>query len=251
MCTAVILRRPEHEWPLLIAANRDEMIDRPWLPPARHWPDRPETVGGQDTLSGGSWLGVNDHGVVVGVLNRTGTLGPVDGKRSRGELVLEALDHADASEAAEAMGNIDPHAYRSFNLFIADDRDAYWLAARNGAMSVKVYPVPEGVSILTSQDLNTERAPRIGTFRPLFQAAAAPDPAMDDWREWERLMASGLPRPDDEPDEAMSIVTDRGYGTVSSSLIALPRKEPGAKTRWRFAAGRPGAAPYESVLPKD
>ena len=147
------------------------------------------------------------------------------------------------------MGAIDPHAYRSFNLVIADDRDAYWLAARNGAMSVEVYPVPEGISILTSQDLNTENAPRIGTFRPLFQAATVPDPATGDWHEWERLIASGLPQEDAAFDEAMTIVTDRGYGTVSSSLIALPRHEPGAKTRWRFAAGRPGEIPYEQVLP--
>ena len=34
MCTLVILRRPGHDWPLILAANRDEMLDRPWqLPP--------------------------------------------------------------------------------------------------------------------------------------------------------------------------------------------------------------------------
>ena len=41
MCTVVILRRPGHDWPLLLAGNRDEMKGRPWKPPARHWPDRP------------------------------------------------------------------------------------------------------------------------------------------------------------------------------------------------------------------
>ena len=46
MCTVVILRRPEHDWPLLIAANRDEMLARSWLPPARHWPDRPDVAAG-------------------------------------------------------------------------------------------------------------------------------------------------------------------------------------------------------------
>ena len=46
MCTLIILRRPGHSWPTLIAANRDEMVSRPWRPPARHWPDRPDTVAG-------------------------------------------------------------------------------------------------------------------------------------------------------------------------------------------------------------
>src|SRR5437773_2414816 len=55
MCTLVILRRPEHAWPIIIGANRDEMIDRPALPPDRHWPDRPEVVAGLDRLAGGTW----------------------------------------------------------------------------------------------------------------------------------------------------------------------------------------------------
>ena len=71
MCTVVILRRPDHRWPVLIGANRDEMIDRPWKPPGRHWPDRPEVVAGLDILAGGSWLGINDWGVAAAVLNRT------------------------------------------------------------------------------------------------------------------------------------------------------------------------------------
>src|SRR5205085_12253931 len=110
MCTLVILRRPEHAWPVIIGANRDEMIDRPARPPARHWPDRAEVVGGLDELAGGSWLGLNDWGVAAAVLNRHGSLGPAAGRRSRGELLLEALDHADAVSAAAAPGHLEPAA---------------------------------------------------------------------------------------------------------------------------------------------
>ena len=111
MCTLVILRRPGHRWPVLIGANRDEMIDRASKPPGRHWPDRPELVAGLDILAGGSWLGVNDWGVAAAVLNRHGSLGPAPDRRSRGELVLEALDHADAAAAARALVDLDPEAY--------------------------------------------------------------------------------------------------------------------------------------------
>src|SRR6266581_9268973 len=107
MCTLVILRRPEHPWPIIIGAYRDEMIDRAALPPGRHWPDRPEIVAGLDRLAGGSWLGLNDWGVAAAVLNRHGSLGPAAGLRSRGELVLAALDHADAVAAAEALSDLD------------------------------------------------------------------------------------------------------------------------------------------------
>jgi hypothetical protein len=248
MCTLVLLRRPDHEWPVLLAANRDEMMDRPSSSPARHWPDRPDIVAGKDELSDGSWLGINDFGVVAAILNRTGSLGPADNKRSRGELVLEALDHADAQSAAQALADIDPTAYRSFNLVIADNRDGYWLASRNGAISIESHPIPEGYSIFTSQDRNEIRAPRIGTYLPRFEAAEIPDPAQGEWSQWEALMATRLT--DDQPrfDDAMCIVTDHGYGTVSSSLIALPAPAPAARAHWRFANGRPDIMPYEVVL---
>jgi hypothetical protein len=49
MCSVVILRRPDHpRWPLLLAANRDELGTRQTLAPARHWPDRPDVVAGLD-----------------------------------------------------------------------------------------------------------------------------------------------------------------------------------------------------------
>ncbi|HVG81349.1 MAG TPA: NRDE family protein, partial [Methylomirabilota bacterium] len=127
MCSIVLLYRPGHDWPVLIGANRDEMRDRPWRAPGRHWADRPEVVAGIDLLAGGSWLGINAQGVVAAALNRMNTLGPAPGFRSRGELVLEALDHPDAAAAAVALADLEPAAYRPFNLVVADDRDAWWL----------------------------------------------------------------------------------------------------------------------------
>ena len=249
MCTLVILRRPDHAWPLLLAANRDEMLDRPWQPPARHWPDRPDVVAGRDELAGGTWLGVNDDGVSAAVLNRVGSLGPTTDKRSRGELVLEALDHADASAAAETIADLDGAAYRSFNLVIADNRDAFWVRS-TGAAKVDVAPVPEGLSMITSGELNDSASPRIANFLRRFRDATPPDIDAGDWSAWETLLASRLYNADDGPNEAMCIVTDHGYGTVSSSLIALPSPEHTEQgTIWRFAAGRPSDAPFALVIP--
>src|SRR5437764_6751673 len=154
MCTLAILRRPEHDWPVIIGANRDEMIDRPAAPPGRHWPDRGEIVAGRDLLAGGSWLGANDWGVAAAVLNRHGSLGPAVGLRSRGELVLEALDHADAVAAAAALSDLDPAAYRSFNLIVADNRDAFWLRHDGGGGGIQTRPLDEGLSLIASGDVN-------------------------------------------------------------------------------------------------
>ena len=144
MCTLVMLRRPETRWPLIIAANRDELSTRPWKGPARHWPDRPEVVAGKDMTAGGTWLGINDDGLFAAILNRPGTLGPAEGKRSRGELVLEALDHAEARLAAEALQDLSPDSYRPFNLVIADRYDAFWLRHAGSSASLRIR-TPSGV----------------------------------------------------------------------------------------------------------
>jgi hypothetical protein len=253
MCTVVILRRMGHRWPVLIAANRDEMLDRPWSPPARHWPDRADVVAGRDELAGGTWLGMNDEGMVVAVMNRPGSLGPAEDKRSRGELVLDALDHAEAVAAAEAMSHTDPQAYRPFNLIIADAHDAIWLRSDPdvGPNRVEAFPLPEGLSMLTAHDRNDLHSDRIRLYLPRFEAAPAPDPDSGDWSGWERLVGSRERDETNGEPSAMNIVTDFGFGTVSSSLIALPSIEAqgseDAEPIWRFAAGRPDEVPFELV----
>lgn len=237
MCTVVFLRRPEHRWPLILGANRDEMADRPWRPPGRHWPDREDITAGMDELAGGSWLGMNDTGVVAGVLNRKDSLGPDPNLRSRGELVLESLDHADAVEAAKALSELDPGAYRSFNLFIADNRDAYWLRSLGpAAKQVELFEVPEGISMLTAWDLNAAESGRTRHHLPLFEASDPPDPDREDWQGWEALLASRDFEPAAGPAEAMLVETDRGFGTLSSSLIALEAPAEGETRQiWRFS----------------
>lgn len=252
MCSLVILRRPAHRWPLLIGANRDERIDRQWRPPGRHWPDRSNVIAGFDEIGGGSWLGLNDEGVVAAILNREGTLGPAAGKRTRGELVLEALDHADAADAARALTGLDPDAYRPFNMVVADNTDAYWLVHRGtddrAEARVRMAPIPTGLSLVAAHDLNDDTSARVRRYRPLFAAADAPDPDTGRWVAWETLLAGRDYDPDAGPRGAMCVVTPTGFETVSSSLIALPSVEMAdLKPIWKFAPGRPGTVPWQDI----
>jgi uncharacterized protein with NRDE domain len=250
LCTFVILRRPGHDWPVLIAANRDEMIERPWQAPGRHWPDRPEVVAGRDELAGGSWLGLNDFGVVAGILNRTGSLGPAAGQRSRGELVLEALDHADARAAAKALAAIEPRAYRTFNLMLADNRDAYWLRHPDpsGTLPITATALGPGLAMIAAGDLDGEDTPRLKRYRPLFASAPPPDPARGDWAAWQDLLTDDKPLVNGDAQTAMRFTTDRGFATVSSSLIALPAVDkPDLRPIYRFAAHQPESAPWQEV----
>jgi hypothetical protein len=251
MCTLIMLRRPQSPWPIIVGANRDEMVDRPWSPPARHWPDRADVVAGRDELAGGSWLGVNDHGVVAGILNRHGSLGPAPGHRSRGELVLEALDHADAKAAAGALSELDARAYRTFNLIVADNRDAFWLchADPTGVLPIEVRPIQPGLAMIAAGDLDEIDTPRLRHYRPLFTAAPPPDPTTGSWADWERLLLDEAGDRTAGPMGAMRFSTDRGFATVSSALIALPSPEPaGRHPIFRFASHRPRATPWRDVM---
>ncbi len=248
MCTLVILRRPGHDWPILVAANRDEMLDRDWSGPARHWPDRADIVAGRDNLAGGSWLGVNDTGVIAGILNRMGSLGPSDDKRSRGELVLEALDHTDAAEAAEALMSLDGDAYRPFNLVITDNCDAFWLR-HDGAGPISCHAIPPGFSMFAAGDRNDAESARVQNHLPRFEGAALPDPESGEWGEWEKLLASQEFFENSNSHEgAMCVKTLFGFGTVNASLIALPAPSKAVgRPVWRFAAGPPDQNSYVTI----
>jgi hypothetical protein len=251
MCTFIVLYRPEHPWPILIAANRDEMYDRLWLPPGRHWPNRPNVIAGRDQLGGGSWFGLNDSCLAAGVMNRRNTLGPVSGKRTRGELALQALDYSDAETAAAALARVNPAAYRAFNLIIADRLGAYWLrhAAEENKPDINVIRLQPGLSMITAYDCNDIMSPRIRRYLPQFLAAPTPVPETGDWSAWKALLACRDYDPDAGPAGAMNVVTDHGFGTTSSQLLALPsQKRTNSRPQWLFSAGRPDRLPFQEIM---
>tara|TARA_B100000989_G_scaffold113324_1_gene83257 strand:- start:3384 stop:4127 length:744 start_codon:yes stop_codon:yes gene_type:complete len=245
MCTLIIRWHPGDVWPLIIGGNRDEMKTRQSKPPGRHWPDRPEIIAGIDETAGGSWLGVNEFGVVAAILNRSNSLGPKQGKRSRGELVLEALDHADASDAAKAITSINEKAYRSFNMILADNRDAFWLK-HTETNNIALHSIPEGISMITADDLNDIKSPRIAKYLKRIRKASIPNPGINDWDAWQKVLADQGEHIDGNPLTSINIKTDYGFGTVSSSLLAVPNSNE-REIQWKFCPGTPDTTPFHFV----
>jgi hypothetical protein len=96
--------------------------------------------------------------------------------------------------------------------------------------------------MITARDLNDLGSARIGRYLPRFQDVPPPDPARDDWDAWIALLAAR--ESDGDASGAMTVITDGPYGTLSSCLIALPAV---GMPVMKFADGRPGEAPFESV----
>ncbi|HUN41877.1 MAG TPA: NRDE family protein [Acetobacteraceae bacterium] len=238
MCTVVVLIRPGHVWPLVLAANRDERLDRAWDPPSAWWPDRPGVVGGRDRTAGGTWMAVNRHGVVAAVLNRQGSLGPAPGKRSRGELPLIALAAPTAATAANAIATRDAGQWRSFNLVLADPSGAMFVRGL-GQGRPQVHRLTPGLHMVTAHDPDDPDSSRVARHLPRFMIAPAPDP-VHGWQAWQDLLSdrSG------EAAEQLNVVPRGGFGTVCASLLALPAQGPPI---WQFSAGAPHEAPFAAV----
>ena len=69
MCTLAIYFQVTTDCPVVIAANRDEFLERPAVDPTTLL-EHPHVVGGKDLRAGGTWLGISEHGIVAGLLNR-------------------------------------------------------------------------------------------------------------------------------------------------------------------------------------
>jgi Transport and Golgi organisation 2 len=231
VCTVVVLVRPDR---VLLAANRDERVDRPWDPPAAWWPDRPGVIAGRDRTGGGTWMGINPHGVVATVLNRPGTLGPTAGKRSRGDLPLIALEHRTAAAAAGALTALDASLWRGFNMVLAD-RTGAWFVRGLGHGHPGAEALPQGVSMVTANDPNDLDNPRTARHLARFQAAEP------NWSAWYPILSDRSGR----SAEQINVVPRAGFGTVSSSFATLAAQ---GDPIWLFAAGPPHETAFRPIM---
>ena len=222
MCTLLILYRPKNKWPLIIAGNRDEMKDRPWLPPGKHWSKCNGIIAGKDLTAGGSWLGVNTNGLVATILNRTNSLGPDIEKNSRGKIIIDILKNKTLDAALNYIKLLDITKWKPFNLFLANNKKAYWVKSSDkDKLSINI--IPEGKHFLDSYDINSNQSERYLYNNNRFKVLNDPNPDSLEWKEWINLLAEKS-YPKGKPFAAMNITNKykKNYGTLSSAIIALP-----------------------------
>lgn len=128
MCLLAVLSNTVPGVPLMVAANRDEILTRPATAMTVLAAGGPRILGGRDTVGNGTWLAVNEHGVVAGLTNLPNPTGRDPAKRSRGELPLLAMAHASAEAAARALGReLKAEQYNPCWLLIADRTGVFYL----------------------------------------------------------------------------------------------------------------------------
>ena len=157
VCLLIALFGVVPDAPLLIAANRDEMYQRPADPITVLRATRPRILGGRDELAGGTWLAVNEHGVVAGLTNQP-TEARDPAKRSRGELPLAFAAYPDAKTAVtEVCARLDPAAYNPCWLLVGD-RHALYSVDLSGGHRAGVEELPPGRYVLENAPLRQPSA---------------------------------------------------------------------------------------------
>src|SRR5688500_17186994 len=98
MCLLIVLLGVDPEFPLLVASNRDERRERRAAPPGLWVGERRRVLSPRDRRAGGTWLGVNDRGMVAGITNVHGAP-RLELPTTRGALPHLALDQDDLEAA--------------------------------------------------------------------------------------------------------------------------------------------------------
>jgi uncharacterized protein with NRDE domain len=124
----IVLSFGEHpDYPLVLAANRDEFHARPTRN-AQWWPDKPGVVGGRDLQAGGTWLALHKSGRFATVTNFRDAQPTSPKHRSRGHLVTGFLEGN--SSPKDYLEEIDENAYAGFNLIVGTVSEVAYLSNR-------------------------------------------------------------------------------------------------------------------------
>jgi uncharacterized protein with NRDE domain len=213
MCLLVTGYHFHHRYPLIVAANRDELYGRPTAA-AHWWDDVPGVLGGRDLEAGGTWMGITTTGRFAALTNYWESEQPHRNPPSRGELVREYLSGDEPPE--RFLEHLERHGneYNGFNLIFGSPEQLFYYsnrATRYGALQ-------PGIHVLSNHLLNTPW-PKAERARRFFSGRALRDqPEPGDLLE----MMNDVSEPEAQRDPGTPAAQLRALAR-HSIRIALPR----------------------------
>lgn len=204
VCSLLFAWRAIDDAPVVLAANRDEAYDRAATGPRLLTAD-PRVLAPVDQAAGGTWIGVNEYGLVVAIANRED--GP-EGERSRGQLVRDLLGTDTADEARTYLASIlAEQRYAGFHLVLLDANDAFYVTW-DGSLDGR--ELATGIHLLDNDGIDESSAiPR--SIRADLEPDAGETPAS--WLDRALVHLR-------DHDAGLCVHGDR-YGTVSTTTISV------------------------------
>ncbi len=214
MCLIAVAWKNHSDYPLIVAANRDEFYKRPSIA-AHFWKESPDVLGGRDLEKGGTWFGVNRRGHFAAITNFRG--GSLERKgRSRGELVARYLLSDLSCEDFMAEIDRDRASYNPFNLLISDGEQLAYTSEDHASFEL----LTPGIHVIGNDRLNSDNQ-KINVARAEMAKSLQGD--ISEERLFD-LLANTAPteKNEDAMIESLSSVFIRApehdYGTRASSL---------------------------------
>jgi uncharacterized protein with NRDE domain len=229
MCLILFAYKVHPRYKLIVAANRDEFYQR-LTAPAHFWEDHPNILAGRDLEKMGTWMGITNKGQFAALTNYRDPKEITEGKRSRGEIVADALTYnGNIKEYLHTLENTN-QLYPGYNLLAGDPNELYYYS--NIGQELKI--VDPGIYGLSNHFLNTpwpkvqigmdglrkiinvNEEVLVENLLTLLQHA---DPASD-----ELLPNTGVPR---ELEKILSplFIKSENYGTRSSTVLLMNENE--------------------------
>ena len=257
MCLLITLFRVVPGAPLVVAANRDERLDRPAVAATVLREREPRILGGRDLLAGGTWLAVSDEGVVAGLTNQPTADGRDPSKRSRGELPLICATQHTAKLATEALApGVDPARYNPCWMLVGDRDTLFSVGIGPGSPGPEIEQLGPGLHVLENAPLRAH-SPKAAFVRELVEQRLAEQPSAGPAAVAEILQTvlrdhrPAVPEPRTDASGRIwpasltaACVHADGYGTRSSAIITVPAA---GRPAILVADGRPCETPMRDV----
>jgi uncharacterized protein with NRDE domain len=234
MCWIAVLFQVNAHYPLIVAANREELRTRPSLAPFP-WAGSPTIWAGRDELAGGTWLGVNATGLLAAVTNRPAvSYDPT--RRSRGLLCLDTL-RCDSPGSARSffVDELSRRQFNPFNLLCVNHVEG-WVGTSRG----DIRDLTPGIHVVSNYgDIDDDTLPVVREALDRIASLDVASPDIDD-------LLGSLGRVSAQTDQPCPLCYVGGdYGTVSSSLVAV--KADGTVAAYWHAPGPPSEVAFSPV----
>jgi uncharacterized protein with NRDE domain len=240
VCLLVVASQLVPGEPLIVGANRDEILERPATAVTVLDEGPPRILGGRDELSGGTWLAVNEFGVCAGLTNQPLGDAKDPSKRSRGALPLALARHETAPEAVEVfVGAYRPQDYNGAWLLVGD-RSSLFFVDFTGQTPAAV-ALPPGLHVLENRALG-EPSRKVDLVRTALGAPTDGDGVAEAFHRV--LTDHRIPEGDERPNSGNCVHLD-AFGTRSSCIVRVAAEE-GPPRLW-VADGPPCQTPFEEV----
>ncbi|MCQ6274939.1 NRDE family protein [Bacillus sp. V3B] len=229
MCLILFAYKKHPKYTLIVAANRDEFYQRSTAP-VHYWRDHPEILAGRDLEKMGTWMGITTDGRFSALTNYRNPAELTEGKRSRGELVSEALNYkGDVKQYMQTLIS-NRNLFPGYNLLAGDVNNLYYYSnientlqnlgpgiygVSNHLLNTEWPKVEKGKKGLSKILIDNEENLVEKLLTLLQNADPAPDHLLPNTGvslDWERRLSSLFIKSED-------------YGTRSSTILFMTDQE--------------------------